>query len=100
MAVEICLAKVLGQSIFCIPNYMFYGALVFVLGFLIATFIKTDLGKKVGLGMVITGIVMAIGFPIIADWWDSSIVFQIFVMSLGVFAVAYFILFSSGKKGK
>lgn len=58
---ELCLfeaSTVLGDvSTGCIQDYMLYGIVVFLAGLLIASFIPSAMGKKIGLGMVILGLI-------------------------------------------
>jgi len=96
--VEYCLINFLGITAWCIPDYVIYGIILFIVGLLIATFLPFETGKKVGLGMVILGIIMAIFFPLVADWWANNLVLRILVYGTIFLIVILMILFPSKKE--
>lgn len=96
---EICLINTALVKALCIQDYVIYGIILFIVGLLIAIFVPIDLGKKIGLGMVILGIIMTIFFPLIRGWWEGSVGFQIMVYSLVTFIIIMMVLFPNSPVG-
>ena len=80
-----------------VASYVLYGILLFVVGIILASFMPLPAGKKLGLGLVIVGLIMAIGFSLIVELWQNSIGFQMAVYGAGAFIIVMIILFPKTK---
>jgi len=77
----------------CIPDYVIYGIILFVIGLLLAIFIPFETGKKIGFTMVVAGIVMAIFFPLVVGWWTDYPNFRYSIYGILAFVFILFVLF-------
>jgi len=90
---EVCLINILGAKALCIQEYVIYGILLIFAGILIATFIQGQMGKKIGLSLIIIGLILSIGFSLIVSLWTNSVAFRYISIGAITFIVAMFILF-------
>lgn len=81
----------------CIQDYILYGIILFIVGILMATFIPLPSGKKLGLGIVVLGLIMAVGFPLVKKAWQNSIEFQMIIYGGIAFVLIMIILFPKDK---
>ena len=81
---------------------IWYGIILFIIGLVLATFIPSKPVVKIGSGLMIFGIVLAVVFPLLGSLWENSRTFQIIVYSVVLVAILMMILFSGNevKKGK
>ena len=94
---KICLisAEFLGRTscTLSIQDYILYGIILFLVGMLMASFLPLPRLKKFGIGVMILGLIMAIGFPLIINWWNNSLTFRLLGYSAVVFVIIVMILF-------
>lgn len=94
---EICLINyetLLGPvKALCFENYVIYGVILFIVGLLIASLIPVLFVKKIGLVMMLLGVIMAIFFPLIAGWWLHNLVFRLVIYGVIFLTIMYLILF-------
>ena len=74
-----------------IPEYIIVGVILMVVGLLIASFLPIHI-RKYGLIMFGLGLIMAVGFRLVENWWQNDF-FRIGILSLGVFGIMSIILF-------
>lgn len=74
--------------------HIVYGILLFIVGLVITTFIDNERVQKIGSGLMIVGVILAVAFPLLINWWNSSQTFQYIVYGAGLFVVFVLILFS------
>lgn len=83
----------------CISNYVIYGVVLVILGLMVASFMPSNSGKIVGVGLLILGLVLSVGFNIIAEFWNNNFMFRIIIGSVLVLIITMMILFlGTGKK--
>ena len=96
----ICLLSILGQQSLCIPEYMVGGIVLFIVGILVGTFVPFDYAKKLSFIMVVSGIFLVIGIPILGslltELWKSKIVQMFTYFLIAVFFIIV-ILFPESK---
>lgn len=100
MTNKICLFNwetAVGQAQFaCFSDYVLYGIILILIGFLMVSFIPLMTPKKVGVGLIILGLVMAVGINFIKNLWYNNPTFQIIVYSVIVFVIVMIIIFAEG----
>lgn len=87
---------------FTIPTYLIIGIILIILGVLMGAFVP-NVGKKLGIITFIVGLIMAVGFTLLAEWWKNDI-FKITIIIIGTLVLIFFILIwgvptPTGKKG-
>jgi len=81
-----------GALIPTIPQNVFIGVLLIVVGVLIASFLPGE-GKKYGGILFAVGLVLSVGFELIGSWWQND-VFKAFMIGIGALVMIVAILFS------
>lgn len=102
---QVCIGKtsnaIFQEGVNCVgvavQQYVLWGVGFFLMGLLVASFIPTGMGKKLGIGLILLGIIMMVAFPYIILLWVTSLGFQIAVYSFLVFIVIMMILFPKAK---
>ena len=101
---EICLFRwetALGPAEFaCFQNYVLYGIILILIGLLMLAFIPLMTPKKVGVGLIVLGLILSVGISFIANLWEENQIFRISVYSAFVFVVIMIIVFSDNQDEK
>jgi hypothetical protein len=74
-----------------IPEHLIIGIVLIIVGILIVSFLP-ETARKYGGAMVIIGLILAVGFELIANWWKND-VFKAVMIGVGAFIIIIAILF-------
>lgn len=78
--------------------YIVIGVLLFIAGLVLVTFIPFSKPiERIGTFLMVLGVVFAVFFPLIRNWWINSVTFQLIVYGSAIFIIILMILFSGNK---